>query len=46
MTEVFDASSGFRKIETPVELAELPTDFEKEFRARGISTLRVAFQGD
>ena len=46
MTEDFDASGEFRKIETPVELAELPTDFEKEFRAHGISTLRAAFQGD
>jgi tRNA (guanine-N7-)-methyltransferase len=44
MTEVFAADKKFQKIETPAELAELPTDFEKEFRARGISTLRAAFQ--
>ncbi|MGH7976914.1 MAG: tRNA (guanosine(46)-N7)-methyltransferase TrmB [Limisphaerales bacterium] len=44
MTEVFDADKHFQKIETPAELAELPTDFEKEFRARGIQTLRAAYQ--
>jgi tRNA (guanine-N7-)-methyltransferase len=44
MTEVFGADKNFKKIETPTELAELPTDFEREFNARGIETLRVAFQ--
>jgi tRNA (guanine-N7-)-methyltransferase len=46
MMEVFGTDKKFQKIETPVELAELPTDFEKEFRARGVSTLRAAFQHD
>jgi tRNA (guanine-N7-)-methyltransferase len=44
MTEVFGTGKGFQKIETPSELAEVPTDFEKEFSARGIKTLRVAYQ--
>jgi tRNA (guanine-N7-)-methyltransferase len=44
MTEVFAASAEFQKMETPVELAELPTDFEREFRAHGVQTLRAAYQ--
>jgi len=44
MTEVFAASPEFQKIETPVELAELTTDFEREFNAKGIKTLRAAYQ--
>ena len=44
MTEVFGASREFQRIETPPELAELPTDFEREFHARGIGTLRAAYQ--
>jgi tRNA (guanine-N7-)-methyltransferase len=44
MTEVFAASGEFQKVETPAELAELPTDFEREFVARGIQTLRAAYQ--
>ena len=44
MTEVFGANRNFEKIETPVELAELLTDFEQDFTARGISTLRAAFE--
>jgi tRNA (guanine-N7-)-methyltransferase len=43
MTEVFGAQKNFEKIETPVELAELLTDFEREFNARGINTLRAAY---
>jgi tRNA (guanine-N7-)-methyltransferase len=43
MTEVFGASKEFQKIETPIELAELPTDFERDFNARGIETLRAAY---
>ncbi len=46
MTEVFGADKKFQKIETPIELSELLTDFEKDFRASGISTLRAAFQRD
>ena len=44
MTEVFAASRDFQKIETPVELAELTTDFERDFNSKGIQTLRAAYQ--
>jgi tRNA (guanine-N7-)-methyltransferase len=44
MTGVFEVAREFRKIETPPDLAELLTDFEKEFQARGIRTLRAAYQ--
>jgi tRNA (guanine-N7-)-methyltransferase len=44
MTEVFDANRDFRPVETPSQLAELLTDFEKEFQARGIKTLYTAFR--
>ena len=44
MTGVFGASREFMRIETPPELAELLTDFEREFRAREIQTLRAAYQ--
>jgi tRNA (guanine-N7-)-methyltransferase len=46
MTEVFGADKNFKEIETPPELAELPTDFEREFCARGIKTLRAAYRRD
>ena len=44
MTGVFGTSREFQRMETPPALAELPTDFEREFRARGISTLRAAYR--
>lgn len=44
MTEVFGADGNFEKIETPIELAELLTDFEREFHACGVKTLRAAYQ--
>jgi len=44
MTEVFAADKNFQEIETPVELAELLTDFELEFQKRGIETQRIAYQ--
>ena len=44
MIEVFGASREFQRMETPPELAELTTDFEREFHARGIQTLRAAYQ--
>src|SRR5436190_2479363 len=44
MTEVFAASPLFSPIATPGELAELPTDFEKDFEAREIKTLRKAYR--
>jgi tRNA (guanine-N7-)-methyltransferase len=44
MTEVFAASNGYQKVETPVELAEVLTDFERDFNAQGIPTLRAAYR--
>jgi tRNA (guanine-N7-)-methyltransferase len=44
MTHVFNSSPLFRQTDTPVELAVLLTDFEKDFQARGIGTLRSAYQ--
>ena len=44
MTEVFAASSQFRPMATPAELIQVRTDFEKDFEARGITTLRAAYQ--
>jgi tRNA (guanine-N7-)-methyltransferase len=44
MTGVFDAKTGFEKMETPAELAERLTDFEREFHERGIRTLRAAYR--
>jgi tRNA (guanine-N7-)-methyltransferase len=44
MTDVFGASKEFQKVPTPFELAEVLTDFEREFNARGISTLRAAYR--
>ena len=44
MTEVFGAAKAFEKIETSRALAEIFTDFERAFNARGIQTLRAAFQ--
>lgn len=44
MTEVFEAAKQFRKRETPADLAGLLTDFEREFSARGIKTLRAAYE--
>jgi tRNA (guanine-N7-)-methyltransferase len=44
MVEVFGAGKEFSKVETPAELAEMLTDFERDFNARGIPTLRTAYQ--
>lgn len=44
MNASFAAHSGFRPVETPSELRELPTDFERDFQARGIKTLHAAYQ--
>jgi tRNA (guanine-N7-)-methyltransferase len=44
MTEVFDASREFSKVETPAALAEVLTDFERDFNAQGIPTLSAAYQ--
>jgi len=44
MVSVFAASPLFQKIDTPPALIELLTDFERDFRAKGIETLRAAHQ--
>jgi tRNA (guanine-N7-)-methyltransferase len=44
MTEVFAAARQFKEAETPHALAGSLTDFEKDFRAKGIQTLRAAYQ--
>jgi tRNA (guanine-N7-)-methyltransferase len=44
MNEVFDAAREFEKTGTPPELAEITTDFERDFNAQGIPTLRAAYQ--
>jgi len=44
MTEVFGADKKFQPVETPVALAAVLTDFERDFNARGIPTRRAAYQ--
>jgi tRNA (guanine-N7-)-methyltransferase len=44
MVAVFDPCGDFCRVETPGELATLLTDFERDFQARGIGTLRTAYQ--
>jgi tRNA (guanine-N7-)-methyltransferase len=44
MMEVFAANREFQNTETPAELAEITTDFEREFNLKGIETLRAAYQ--
>jgi tRNA (guanine-N7-)-methyltransferase len=44
MTGVFGTSPEFQKVETPTKLAEVLTDFERDFNAQGIPTLRAAYQ--
>ena len=44
MTEVFAVNRAFLLAETPAELSAVRTDFEKDFVAKGIKTLRAAYQ--
>ena len=44
MREVFRVHSSFKAVETPAELSEWLTDFEIEFQAKGIATLRAAYR--
>jgi tRNA (guanine-N7-)-methyltransferase len=44
MTTVFAACSYFKSIATPASVAEVVTDFEREFLRRGIPALRAAYQ--
>jgi tRNA (guanine-N7-)-methyltransferase len=41
---VFGAHPAFRPIQTPAPLSAMLTDFEEDFRRRGIQTLRAAYQ--
>jgi tRNA (guanine-N7-)-methyltransferase len=41
---VFGASAFFRPAEAPVELSAILTDFERDFQARGVPTLRAAWE--
>ena len=41
MVAVFEPYNDFRPVETPGDLAGLLTDFEKDFQARGVRTLRA-----
>jgi len=44
MQEVFGASAFFQKVPTPESLCSLVTDFEQGFTAKGVNTLRTAYQ--
>jgi len=44
MNGVFAAAKEFEKVETPAALAEITTDFERDFNAQGIPTLRAAYR--
>ena len=44
MMTVFGACEQFAEVRTPAPLAEVTTDFEREFNARGIQTQRAAFR--
>jgi tRNA (guanine-N7-)-methyltransferase len=44
MKTVFEACPAFAPIPTPQPLSEVLTDFERDFLARGIQTLRLAWQ--
>lgn len=46
MTAVFAADARFQSVATPLDLASVLTDFEREFNARGIVTRRAAYQRD
>lgn len=43
MIRVFQAMQEFRPSETPADLVAVVTDFEREFNARGIATLRAGW---
>lgn len=44
MQRVFRSGAGFQPVETQPELAAVVTDFERTFNARGVATLRAAYQ--
>ena len=44
MEKIFAGSPLFSRVETPTELSELATDFERDFNAMGVHTRRAAFE--
>lgn len=44
MTAAFAAKTDFSLAEMPAELSRIMTDFEKDFLAKGVNTLRAAYQ--
>jgi tRNA (guanine-N7-)-methyltransferase len=44
MLEVFGGASQFSAVETPAELREVITDFEREFNAQGVPTNYAAYR--
>jgi len=44
MQETFIANQRFQLVETPEALASVITDFELDFKAQGIATLRAAYR--
>jgi tRNA (guanine-N7-)-methyltransferase len=44
MLAVFRADQSFQPVETPPELSGQVTDFEADFRSRGVATLRAGYQ--
>jgi hypothetical protein len=44
MVRVFEANRNFDAMATPESLASVLTDFEREFRAKGIETNRAAYR--
>jgi tRNA (guanine-N7-)-methyltransferase len=44
MVRVFGANAAFKTVETPGELAEVITDFERNFRTQGVTTNRAAYR--
>jgi tRNA (guanine-N7-)-methyltransferase len=43
MVTSFATNSCFRLVETPADLTAVVTDFERNFHARGVATLRAAY---
>ena len=43
MVTSFAADAAFKLIDTPAELSAVVTDFERNFLARGVATLRAAY---
>ena len=44
MRRVFGADAGFQAVEAPDQLTASLTDFEKDFTAQGVKTLRAAYR--